>query len=100
MHQRSRASDERRSVLPRMNTPKHKVKRKPPATRADAHFMQRALQLAQRGQGYVEPNPMVGAVIVKNGKIVGEGWHRRYGGPHAEVEALRKVEPQRVRGAT
>jgi diaminohydroxyphosphoribosylaminopyrimidine deaminase/5-amino-6-(5-phosphoribosylamino)uracil reductase len=50
--------------------------------------MTRALELAHRGQGRVEPNPMVGCVIVRDGKIVGEGWHQRYGGPHAEPEAL------------
>ncbi len=51
--------------------------------------MERALQLAARGQGSVEPNPMVGCVLVVGGKVVGEGWHRLFGGPHAEVEALR-----------
>lgn len=53
-----------------------------------AVFMRRCLELALRGQGYVSPNPMVGAVIVYNGKIVAEGWHRQYGGPHAEPNAL------------
>jgi diaminohydroxyphosphoribosylaminopyrimidine deaminase/5-amino-6-(5-phosphoribosylamino)uracil reductase len=61
--------------------------------------MQRALELARRGAGLVEPNPMVGAVVVREGKIVGEGWHRRFGGPHAEVMALRKAG-SRARGAT
>ena len=51
--------------------------------------MRRALALAERGRGRVEPNPMVGAVIVKEGQVVGEGWHTEYGRPHAEVEALR-----------
>ena len=51
-------------------------------------LMRRALQLALRGQGYVEPNPMVGAVLVRAGEQVAGGWHRRFGGPHAEVEAL------------
>jgi diaminohydroxyphosphoribosylaminopyrimidine deaminase/5-amino-6-(5-phosphoribosylamino)uracil reductase len=50
--------------------------------------MARALALAARGEGFVEPNPMVGSVVVKDGAVVGEGWHRRFGGPHAEVEAL------------
>ncbi len=50
--------------------------------------MARALDLAERGRGAVEPNPMVGAVIVRDGKIIGEGWHKRFGGPHAEVEAI------------
>ncbi|MEM7392533.1 MAG: bifunctional diaminohydroxyphosphoribosylaminopyrimidine deaminase/5-amino-6-(5-phosphoribosylamino)uracil reductase RibD [Verrucomicrobiota bacterium] len=52
-------------------------------------FMREALNLARRGLGLTRPNPPVGAVIVKQKKIVGEGWHRKAGGPHAEVEALR-----------
>ncbi|MEZ6111142.1 MAG: bifunctional diaminohydroxyphosphoribosylaminopyrimidine deaminase/5-amino-6-(5-phosphoribosylamino)uracil reductase RibD [Pirellulaceae bacterium] len=55
----------------------------------DDRFMRTALELAARGQGLVEPNPMVGCVLVQDGQIVGQGWHRRFGGPHAEVEALR-----------
>ena len=51
--------------------------------------MARALALAGRGLGETNPNPMVGCVIVKDGRVVGEGWHRRAGGPHAEVVALR-----------
>ncbi len=51
--------------------------------------MRRALRLSLRGQGTVEPNPMVGCVIVRGGQIIGEGFHRRFGGPHAEIEALR-----------
>ncbi|MBC8875425.1 MAG: bifunctional diaminohydroxyphosphoribosylaminopyrimidine deaminase/5-amino-6-(5-phosphoribosylamino)uracil reductase RibD [Planctomycetes bacterium] len=51
--------------------------------------MARALQLAARGGGHVEPNPMVGCVIADDERVVGEGWHGRYGGPHAEVEAIR-----------
>ena len=51
-------------------------------------FMQRALELAAKGLGSVEPNPAVGAVIVKNGKIIGRGWHKKFGGPHAEINAL------------
>jgi len=61
-----------------------------PSTQADQRFMTRALSLARRGAGYVEPNPMVGCVLVRGGKIVGEGYHRRFGGPHAEVDALRR----------
>jgi len=55
----------------------------------DDKFMSRAVELARRGEGCVEPNPMVGCVIVRDGVLLGEGWHRRFGGPHAEVEALR-----------
>lgn len=61
--------------------------------------MQRALTLARRGQGRVHPNPMVGCVVVKNGTIIGEGYHPYYGGPHAEIIALRKAG-QAARGAT
>jgi diaminohydroxyphosphoribosylaminopyrimidine deaminase/5-amino-6-(5-phosphoribosylamino)uracil reductase len=50
--------------------------------------MQRALELAERGRGYVEPNPLVGAVVVRDGCAVGEGWHQRYGEAHAEIHAL------------
>jgi diaminohydroxyphosphoribosylaminopyrimidine deaminase/5-amino-6-(5-phosphoribosylamino)uracil reductase len=65
----------------------------------DAAWMRRALQLAERGRGAVEPNPLVGAVVVRDGQLVGEGWHRRYGGPHAEVHALDAAGPA-ARGAT
>lgn len=52
-------------------------------------LMQRAIILAQRGRGRVEPNPMVGCVIARNDRLIGEGWHRRFAGPHAEIEALK-----------
>ena len=58
-------------------------------TPEDAVFMRRALVLAARGWGQTAPNPMVGAVVVRDGVVVGEGWHARYGAAHAEVEALR-----------
>lgn len=61
--------------------------------------MRRALALARRGCGQVEPNPMVGCVLVRNGRVVGEGYHRRFGGSHAEVEALRDAGGA-ARGAT
>lgn len=61
--------------------------------------MRRALELAERGRGRVAPNPMVGAVVVSGGEIVGEGWHAEYGGPHAEIAALRQAG-ERARGAT
>jgi diaminohydroxyphosphoribosylaminopyrimidine deaminase/5-amino-6-(5-phosphoribosylamino)uracil reductase len=51
-------------------------------------WMNRAIELAARGRGLVEPNPMVGAVLVRDGNIIGQGFHQRFGGPHAEVEAL------------
>ena len=54
-------------------------------------FMQRALDLAERGKGAVCPNPMVGCVLVHEGKIIGEGYHEQYGGPHAEVNAIASV---------
>lgn len=62
-------------------------------------YMQRAIDLALQGLGRTSPNPMVGAVVVKNNKIVGEGYHRRAGTPHAEVHALR-VAGKRAFGAT
>lgn len=62
-------------------------------------FMHRALALAEHGRGCVEPNPVVGAVVVREGRIVGEGWHGRFGGPHAEVHALDEAG-ERARGAT
>lgn len=57
----------------------------------DELFMRRALRLAAKGAGRVSPNPMVGALIVKEGVIISEGWHERFGGPHAEVVALEKA---------
>ncbi len=55
----------------------------------DERYMRTCLTLASRGKGYVSPNPLVGAVLVTKGKIVAEGYHRKFGGPHAEVECLR-----------
>lgn len=54
----------------------------------DVKYMQLALQLAQKGCGWVAPNPMVGAVIVKDREVIGQGWHKKYGQPHAERNAL------------
>lgn len=65
----------------------------------DYAFMARALQLAERGLFTTTPNPRVGCVIVRDGVVVGEGWHERAGGPHAEVHALR-IAGERARGAT
>jgi diaminohydroxyphosphoribosylaminopyrimidine deaminase / 5-amino-6-(5-phosphoribosylamino)uracil reductase len=58
----------------------------------DLKYMERALQLAEQGRGRVSPNPMVGCVIVHNDKIIGEGYHQQYGGPHAEVNAINSVQ--------
>jgi diaminohydroxyphosphoribosylaminopyrimidine deaminase / 5-amino-6-(5-phosphoribosylamino)uracil reductase len=55
-------------------------------------WMRLALRLAHRGYGMTSPNPMVGAVLVKGGKIIGRGWHRRAGGAHAEIEAIRDAQ--------
>jgi diaminohydroxyphosphoribosylaminopyrimidine deaminase/5-amino-6-(5-phosphoribosylamino)uracil reductase len=58
---------------------------------ADAIYMQQALALAGEGVGFVSPNPLVGCVIVKDGQVIGRGYHQRYGGPHAEVHALQEA---------
>ena len=58
------------------------------------NYMRLALELASRGLGSVEPNPAVGAVIVKSGKIIGQGWHKKFGGPHAEINALADCKKQ------
>jgi diaminohydroxyphosphoribosylaminopyrimidine deaminase/5-amino-6-(5-phosphoribosylamino)uracil reductase len=65
----------------------------------DDRYMAHALALAARGLGSVEPNPMVGCVIIRDGEVVGEGWHEQFGGPHAEVNAL-AVAGERAGGAT
>jgi diaminohydroxyphosphoribosylaminopyrimidine deaminase/5-amino-6-(5-phosphoribosylamino)uracil reductase len=59
---------------------------------AQTDFMKLALRLARRGYGCVSPNPLVGAILVKDGKIIGRGWHHRAGLPHAEIEALRDAQ--------
>ena len=51
-------------------------------------YMERVIELAKLGRGYVSPNPLVGCILVKNNKIFGEGHHKYFGGPHAEVDAL------------
>src|SRR6266511_1533402 len=59
------------------------------STAVEVQFLRHALRLSRRGYGLTSPNPMVGALLVKRGKVIGRGWHRRAGGPHAEVAALR-----------
>jgi len=61
--------------------------------------MRRAIELAWRGWGRVSPNPMVGAVVLRGDEVVGDGWHQEWGGPHAEVHALRAAG-DKARGAT
>jgi diaminohydroxyphosphoribosylaminopyrimidine deaminase/5-amino-6-(5-phosphoribosylamino)uracil reductase len=68
-------------------------------TTGDEVWMRRAIELAERGRGQVEPNPLVGAVIVRDGQPVGEGWHEQYGQPHAEINAL-AAAGDAARGAT
>ncbi len=65
-------------------------------------FMRQALRLAARGRGTTSPNPMVGAVLVRRGRVIGQGYHRRAGGPHAEIEALNDAAArgESPRGAT
>ncbi|MCX6244020.1 MAG: bifunctional diaminohydroxyphosphoribosylaminopyrimidine deaminase/5-amino-6-(5-phosphoribosylamino)uracil reductase RibD [Bacteroidetes bacterium] len=65
----------------------------------DIKYMRRAITLAKRGMGWVNPNPMVGAVLVKDGQIIGEGYHEHFGGPHAEVNAISKAAGN-VEGST
>ena len=54
----------------------------------DTYFMEQAISLAAKGEGFTSPNPTVGAVVVKDGHIVGQGWHQAAGKPHAEVNAI------------
>jgi diaminohydroxyphosphoribosylaminopyrimidine deaminase/5-amino-6-(5-phosphoribosylamino)uracil reductase len=68
-------------------------------TDTDREHLVRAIELAQRGAGRTSPNPVVGAVVVKDGMVVGEGWHEQYGGPHAEVNALTQAGED-AQGAT
>ena len=70
-----------------------------PFVHEDSQYMARAIRLAERGLNTTHPNPRVGCVLVKDGVIVGEGWHERAGGPHAEVMALRAAG-EAVRGST
>lgn len=67
---------------------------------SDVQFMHMAIELAKKGLGHVSPNPAVGCVIVKNGKIIGRGYHKKFGFPHAEIEALRQIKNKSARHAT
>ncbi len=66
----------------------------------DPYWMSLALQLAMRGRGFVEPNPMVGCVVVENDELLSSGYHHYFGGPHAEVDALSKCDPNRLAHST
>jgi diaminohydroxyphosphoribosylaminopyrimidine deaminase/5-amino-6-(5-phosphoribosylamino)uracil reductase len=70
-----------------------------PMCATDEQFLRRAIRLAMNGRGGVEPNPMVGCLIVKNGRIIGEGFHAKFGGPHAEPTALASCD-ENPEGAT
>ena len=70
-----------------------------PFPESDLNWMRQALALARRGEGLTRPNPPVGAVVVKNGRKIGQGWHKKAGGPHAEIFALRQSGAA-ARGAT
>lgn len=65
---------------------------------ADRVHLERALELAERGRSTTAPNPVVGAVVVAGGEVVGEGWHERSGGPHAEIVALEQAGPRAAGG--
>ncbi|MGM0435897.1 MAG: bifunctional diaminohydroxyphosphoribosylaminopyrimidine deaminase/5-amino-6-(5-phosphoribosylamino)uracil reductase RibD, partial [Bacillota bacterium] len=65
----------------------------------DSTYMKRALTLAKKGEGFANPNPLVGAVIVKDGRIIGEGYHAKYGEHHAEINAINSAE-ESIEGAT
>jgi diaminohydroxyphosphoribosylaminopyrimidine deaminase/5-amino-6-(5-phosphoribosylamino)uracil reductase len=66
----------------------------------DEHWMKLALELAKGGEGWVEPNPMVGCVVVCDGEMISSGYHERFGGPHAEVQALRGLDAERLSRST
>ena len=66
----------------------------------DEYWMGLALELAKQGQGLVEPNPMVGCVVVHDNQLIASGYHQRFGGPHAEVEALRQCDPAKLPNST
>ena len=63
---------------------------------AQERWMRKAFGLARRGCGWVEPNPMVGAVMVRDGRLVAEGYHRSFGAPHAEINALQQCRQRGI----
>jgi diaminohydroxyphosphoribosylaminopyrimidine deaminase / 5-amino-6-(5-phosphoribosylamino)uracil reductase len=69
-------------------------------TDSDEAYLARAIELAERGAGRVSPNPVVGAVIARDGTVLGEGWHEEYGGPHAEVNAIADAAGHDLTGST
>jgi diaminohydroxyphosphoribosylaminopyrimidine deaminase/5-amino-6-(5-phosphoribosylamino)uracil reductase len=77
------------------------IKRESGAESVDEKFMREALCLAERGEGFTRPNPMVGAIVVRSGEVIGRGWHEKCGGPHAEVNAIKAAsETGSVSGTT
>ena len=66
----------------------------------DLYYMQKALLLARKGTGRVSPNPRVGAVLVKDNRIIGKGYHAYFGGPHAEINALSRLSTEKKAGST
>lgn len=66
---------------------------------SDIKYLERCLELALKGKNKVEPNPLVGAVIVKDGKVLSEGWHEYFGGPHAEANAINNAK-ENLEGGT
>jgi diaminohydroxyphosphoribosylaminopyrimidine deaminase/5-amino-6-(5-phosphoribosylamino)uracil reductase len=71
-----------------------------PVSTRDQRLLAKAIELGRRGIGNVSPNPQVGAVIARDGEVLGEGWHERYGGPHAEVNAIADCGDADLTGAT
>ncbi len=70
-----------------------------PSSRSDAYWMEKALKLALKAKGKTSPNPLVGAVLVKNQKIIASGYHHQAGKPHAEVEALSRISKSQSKNA-
>ena len=82
-------------------SPNGSLKNENTVSEQDRHFMGMAINLAKKGLGAVEPNPMVGCVLVREGQVIAKGYHQKFGGAHAEVEALRSLEsPEQASGVT